>query len=86
MVVCRGIKHSVGDYQGNPYDNMILHCDCSDDGKMVCGEPVEQIKVKTPVFNEILSRHKYQVGDLIGAALRIYYGKFSVVDDFEIIT
>lgn len=85
MYVVRGIKHSTGEYQGNPYDNMMVHCDASDDGKMVCGEPVVHIKVKTPRFNEICANRNYKPADFVGNQIRVYYGPYNVVEDLEIL-
>lgn len=46
-----GMRRSIGEYQGNQYDNTYLYCSTpiTKDG---CGEAVEAVKVKTYIVND----------------------------------
>lgn len=81
----RGLKRSSGNYEGYDYDNILLHCLCPDDGKMLAGEPVEIVKLKVAFFNEACNRNKLGMDDLIGCQIRVIYGKFSKAEDFDIV-
>ena len=81
----RGLKKSSGEYQGYEYDNIRLHCLCPDDGKMLAGEPVEIITVKSVVFNAVCDRNKMGMDDLIGCQIRVFYDKFGKAEDFDIV-
>lgn len=88
MYKVRGVKHSVGEYKGVPYDNMNLYCLCDvSDVEVDCGEPVEVVKMKTPAFNDTMKLRGYQLTDLLGSVVRFTYGKYSNGKpvDFEIV-
>lgn len=81
----RGLKKSSGQYEGYDYDNILMHCDCSDDGKMLVGEPVEVVKVKAAVFNTVCNRNKMDMRDLIGCQIRVFYDKYGKAEDFDVV-
>lgn len=83
--VIRGIKQSCGEYQSYKYDNIILHCVCSDDGKMLAGVPVDVVKVKKAAFNDIMNRNKMGLDDFIGCTIRVFYDKYGKPEDFDIL-
>ena len=81
----RGVKRLSGEYQGYPYDNIQLHCICSDDGKMLTGEPVEIVKLKAAVFNTVCDRNKMDMRELVGCQIRVFYDKYGKAEDFDIV-
>lgn len=85
MYLVRGVKHSAGEYQGNSYDNMMIHTLAPNDGKMLCGDPVEIIKVKTPIFNRVCQNCGIQPLDLVNKEIRVHYDRYGQVIDFEIL-
>ena len=81
----RGVKRATGNYNGNDYDNIMIHCDTVDDGTMLCGEPVDVVKIKTPVFNQVMNRLGMTVDDLVGKEIRVYYNKYGAADSFDVL-
>lgn len=80
-----GVKRATGNYNGNDYDNMMIHCHCINDGSMLCGDPVDIVKIKTPIFNDIIGRLGVKVEDLVGKHIRVYYNKYGAADGFDIL-
>lgn len=85
LYTVRGLKRSFGNYEGYDYDNILIHCDCPDDGKMLVGEPVEIVKIKAAVFSAICDRHKMDIRGLKGSQIRVFYDKFGKAEDFDIV-
>lgn len=85
MYLVRGVKHSTGEYQGTAYDNMMIHVLAPNDGKMFCGDPVEIIKVKTPIFNRVCQSFGIQPLDLVNKEIRVHYDRYGQAFDFEIV-
>lgn len=86
MYKVRGVKHSAGEINGYPFDNMNMHCLCDvADIKMECGEPVEVVKVKTPIFEQTMKIRGYSLDDLPGSVVRFIYDKWGKPQDFEIV-
>lgn len=84
-MLVRGIKRSTGEYNGRPYDNIMIHCTAPNDGSMLAGEPVEILKIKTALFYEELGR--LGCGDpaeLVGLNIRERYNKFGNVVGIDI--
>lgn len=78
--ICIGVLQKSGEYNGKPYDNMILQClKANPDG---FGMEVEPIKVKTAlvpdVFDKPMTAQDFK--NLVGMNLTVYFGKFNVVD------
>lgn len=84
LLTVRGVKQSSGEYNGNPYNNMVIHCIGLSDGSMLCGDPVEIVKVKAPIFMQTLSNIGLEPADLIGCQIRLYYNKYGNVDGFDV--
>lgn len=84
-MLVKGVKQSRGEYNGNPYDNIMIHCTSVNDGSMLCGEPVEILKIKTPLFYSELSRHGAgDPAELIGLDIRPRYNRYGNVEGFDI--
>ena len=84
-MVVRGVKRSAGEYNGVKYDNIMIHCDCQNDGTMLCGDPVDVLKIKTPVFYNELSRLGCgDPSDLVGLDIRPRYNRYGSVDGFDL--
>lgn len=83
--IVKGISRKSGDYEGNPYDNIYLHCIIPADEKTLCGEKVESFKVKAGVFTSACDRQKIGLEDLLGCSVRIIYGKYNRIDDFDVL-
>lgn len=84
-MLVRGVKQSKGQYNGIEYDNIVIHCDAVNDGSMLCGEPVEMLKIKTPLFYSELSRLGCgSPADIVGLDIRPRYNRYGNVDGFDI--
>lgn len=78
--ICLGVSQKIGDYQGKPYDNMVLQClKTNPDG---FGMEVEPIKVKTALVPEAFGKEMTAADfkSLVGMNLTVYFGKFNIVD------
>jgi hypothetical protein len=65
MLILKGVQRKIGVFQGNSYDNYILHCldttpFSSDSSRLVCGSVCESIKVRSSEIRNIF-------GGLIGS-------------------
>lgn len=78
--ICMGVLRKSGEYNGKPYDNMILQClKANPDG---FGMEVEPIRVKTALVPEVFGKPMtvQDFENLVGMNLTVYFGKFNVVD------
>lgn len=78
--ICMGVLQKSGEFNGKPYDNMILQClKANPDG---FGIEVEPIKVKTAMVQEVFDKPMtaQDFKNLVGMNLTVYFGKFNVVD------
>lgn len=82
----KGIRRTSGEYEDNAYDNIYLHCIIPSDDKTICGSLVEAFKMKASAFNAACDRQKVDFSDLLGCQVRIIYGKYNKVDDFDILS
>ena len=82
----KGISRKSGEFEGNAYDNIYLHCIMPADESTICGKLVEAFKMKAFAFNAACDRQKVASNDLLGCQVRIIYGKYNKVDDFDILS
>lgn len=82
----KGISRKSGEFEGNAYDNIYLNCIVPANETTLCGELVEAFKMKVFAFNAACDRQKVDFSDLLGCQVRIIYGKYNKVDDFDILT
>lgn len=82
----KGISRKNGDFEGSAYDNIYLHCILPPDEKTLCGKLVEAFKMKASAFNQACDRQKVDFNDLLGCQVRIIFGKYNKVDDFDILS
>lgn len=75
-----GIKHSIGEYQGNVYDNYNFFVGSEDINTV--GTYVETVKVKSTVLKESIG--DISISDLIGQNVSFYYNKFGQVTEVNI--
>ena len=77
MVIC-GIAHREGEYNGQKYNNYMLHClRNADEGKGEIGQISEVLKVSSSVFEGL-------VGIDVGVNVLPLYDKFGRIIDLNI--
>ena len=71
-----GIVHSVGEYEGNKYDNYVLHCiKPADAEKGQKGQLCEIIKIKASLLDEVPELNSFIIP---------YYDRFGRVSSIEL--
>lgn len=95
MLILKGVQRKTGVFQGNSYDNIMLHCldstpFSSDSSRLLCGCVCESIKVRSSevrnVFGGLISSDS-DFESLLGCVLAVSYDRYgrpvqiSVSDD-----
>lgn len=80
-----GIRHQVGEFQGNHYDNYGLYCvdEQKIDPKMQFGTCPSYTKVKSSVLHQVVAPDK--VEKLIGRELMFYFDAYKNVVKVEVL-
>ena len=81
----KGVRHTSGEYEGNAYDNVYLHCLVAPDTATLCGELTEIFKVRYITFDAVCKRLGVSVRDLLDASIRVFYDKYGRIEDFDIL-
>ena len=83
MLEILGVTERQGNYEGNDYHNVYLHC-CNDNPDAV-GKTVEQVKIRASDVMEVFGfgLNKKKAEELLGKKIRVYYNRFGVVIDVE---
>lgn len=84
MLKIIGVQRKKGVYEGNSYDNVMLHCTettpySSDNSRLIAGYTVERVKVKAHQVNQVfggLVGCDADLADLVGASIRVSYDRF----------
>lgn len=75
-----GVVRKSGTYEGNDYDNVMLHCINDNPSKpMICGDACEIIKVKARMVREVfggLISTDHDWSELIGSSLDVFYDRY----------
>lgn len=79
-----GIQQKRGEYQGRTYDNTIIHTLGSHVG--VIGKQAGTVKMKTAVFQGILSNCKCTPDGLIGKIADITFDRYGNLEYFELLS
>lgn len=93
-----GVINSQGEFNGNKYHNLVLHCVTNNDNekKDVCGKLTETVKVRYSDLNSLFGLgladpadvEKIQASafsDYIGAEISVAYNKFGAVQAITVI-
>lgn len=84
MLTLQGVQRKNGVFQGNSYDNYILHCldsnpFSSDSSRLICGSVCESIKVRSSEIRNIfggLIGSDTDFADLIGYGVTVSYDRY----------
>lgn len=81
MYIVYGVQRKSGEYQGNHYDNLVLHCLNQDPtSPMIQGVPAEIVKIKMQnllsCFSGLVSDSLGDLASLVGMAFNLYFDKF----------
>lgn len=79
MLKVVGLIERKGNYQGNDYHNVILHCTKEDSNAI--GELTEVVKLRHGRLSEIFGKQTNltDLVDLIGQTIYVYYDRFQNV-------
>jgi len=80
-----GVQQRSGEYQGNKYDNFLIHCLKEDDDCL--GEISEIVKVKASKVKEIFGRQMQPEDwqNLIGKEIRQYCDKYGQTIEVRVV-
>lgn len=94
-----GIVNSQGDFNGNKYHNLVLHCSYPEPNanKDTCGLLVDTVKLRFTDLNSILGMgfadpsdveklHAEDFNHLIGAEIEVSYNKFGAVQAVKVLS
>lgn len=84
MLKIIGVQRKSGVYEGNSYDNIMLHCTetqpyTSDSSRMLAGYTVERVKVKAHQINQVfggLVGCDADLAALVGCSISVAYDRF----------
>lgn len=77
------VKASKGTIEGNQFDNRMILCYSSEQGKyVICGPNTENLKMKTDDFNYVIRSHNYDVNELEGKIMTPTFGRNDYITDF----
>lgn len=93
-----GIVNSQGDFNGNKYHNLVLHCSYleTNANKDCCGLLVDTVKLRFADLNSILGMgfadpsdvenlHAEDFNHLIGKEIEVSYNKFGAVQSVKVL-
>lgn len=79
MLKVIGIQTKVGEYQGHKYDNIVLHCVCTDEVDTLKGDTTKIVKIKRANLDRVfLGKIKTdeQLTSLIGKQIYPLYDDY----------
>lgn len=93
MLKVIGVQRKQGVYNGNSYDNYLLHCMeltpySSDSSRLIAGFTCETVKIKAHMLSTVfrgLVSCEADLAALIGATLSISYDRYQNANNIEIV-
>jgi hypothetical protein len=89
MLKIVGIQRKTGTYEGNKYDNIMIHClENNPSTPTICGDVCQSIKIKSHLVHEVfggLVNNDADFRDLLGCFIMPYYNQFKTCIKVEII-
>lgn len=73
-----GITESKGTFEGNPYDNIVLHCANDIELGKGFGQFTQVVKVKRSLM--LQNWNMADLKGLVGKSVEVYYDKYQKVD------
>ena len=82
-----GVTNSSGNYQGNDYDNIILHCTEPFNNEKSTGLRTESFKIKHSIMAEIFGKSltSKELAAFVGQEANFFYDKFNHVNLVQLV-
>lgn len=80
MLICKGVQRKTGEFQGNKYDNVMLHClNTTPSSPCIAGDACETIKIKSAEVYQVfggLIKTDADWRELIDQAIQPFYDRY----------
>lgn len=80
MLIVKGVQRKSGEFQGNKYDNIVLHClNDNPSTPTICGGACEMVKIKSHLVSEVFSglvNNDADFRDLMEQPIQVFYDRF----------
>ncbi len=89
MFKVMGIQRKTGEFQGNHYDNIMLHClNDSPSVPTMAGDVCEVVKIKAANLGNVFAgavKNDKDLRDLVGLTIYPYFDRYGTVNRVDII-